>query len=84
MLSKKTLDESLVKLGMLKFFPTTPRVIAEIGKIIRDTSPDDKRTAEIIDKLVQQENEWMGPAALKAALEPNKPVVYFDIKTITG
>jgi hypothetical protein len=84
MLSKKTLDESLVKLGMLKFFPTTPRVIAEIGKIIRDTSPDDKRTAEVIDRLIKQENEWMGPAALRSALEPEKRPVPFDIKTITG
>ncbi len=84
MVSKKTLDDSLAKLGMLKFFPTSPRVIAEIGRIIRDTCPDDTRTAEAINGLVQREDEWMGPAKLRRALEPEKPPVYFDPKSITG
>ena len=48
MISRKTTDECLAKLGMLKFFPIKESVIAEIGRSMIELCQSDGEARELV------------------------------------
>jgi hypothetical protein len=65
MVSPKVIDECLAKLGMLRFFPTSDRVVVQIAKFIAELCKTDLEAKRLIASVVAQHAEWPGPAAIK-------------------
>lgn len=67
MVSPKVIDTCLAQLGMLRFFPTSDRVVAQVALFIADLCKTDAEAKKLVATVVAQHAEWPGPAALKDA-----------------
>jgi hypothetical protein len=83
MLSPKVVDDCLNKLGMLRFFPTSERVIAEVGRLLVETCKNDSEAIKLTASVVRNSSEWPGAAGLVAAYRSEfSKVKYFDPSNI--
>jgi hypothetical protein len=85
MLSPKVIDDCLAKLGMLRFFPTNDRVIAEVGRLLNETCKNDSEAVKLTTSIVRNNSEWQGPGGLLDAYRAEfKKTKYVDLSTILG
>ena len=67
MVSPKVIDECLSKLGMLRFFPTSDRVVAQVARFLAEMCKTDAEAKRLVTSVVEHHTEWPGPAAIKDA-----------------
>src|SRR5690349_3706887 len=63
--SIETQMQCLVRLGMLKFFPTKPAVVAEVGRFLNLICANDDEARRLTDVAIEHYTEWPGPAKLR-------------------
>ena len=84
MLSPKVTDDCLARLGMLRFFPTNDRVVAEVGRLLNEICKNDKEVQRLTAAIVDSCSEWPGPSELKAIYSREfSRTKYFDPTSIT-
>jgi hypothetical protein len=64
-LTPKVIDDCLDKLGMLRFFPTNPRVVAQVARFLNETCKTDEEAVKLISKVIERHSEWPGPSLLR-------------------
>jgi hypothetical protein len=65
MISRQQIDESLTKLGLLRYFPTKDAVVAEIGRLIGELCFGDQEARQLTAAVCSQCAEWPGPARFR-------------------
>jgi hypothetical protein len=65
MISKNAMDECLGKLGMLKRFPVSERVVNEVAKMLDKMCSCDEEARQFVSSVIDDTDEWPGPARLK-------------------
>jgi hypothetical protein len=80
-LTPKVIDDCLDKLGMLRFFPTNPRVIAQVARFLNDLAKNDAVAIKLTSAVVERHAEWPGPSVLKDILwEMTHPIKPFRLE----
>lgn len=69
MISRKQAEDSLVKLGMLKFFPARADVTAEVGRLLNEICADDHEAKCLTSAILSQFDEWPGPLTVRTVQE---------------
>lgn len=78
MISRKQMADSLAKLGMLRFFPTRPEVLAEVGKLLNELCESDAAAQRLTAAALEASGEWPGPLGLRDIVKSFEPVKYWD------
>lgn len=65
MISRQQAEQSLTKLGLLKFFPSRADVVAEVGRLLNEICADDHEAKSLTAAVVARFDEWPGPVTLR-------------------
>lgn len=89
MLSRNLIDESLAKLGLLKYFPARDASVAEVGRMLGEICPNDAAATKLVEAALNRFDVWPGPSALKelaseAAPRQDSPVGCCEVCSATG
>ena len=72
--------ECLDRLGILKYFPSKPSVISQIGKMLAELCQNDGEAKQLVSAVLDECSEWPGPKALReihrSAIAARRPQEY--------
>ena len=66
--TNEDLDFQMSRMGMLKFYPSSPAMQAQIKALMAEMVPNKEALEWLVDQLVNRVNEWPGPAELRGLL----------------
>ena len=65
MISFQQKQDSVSKLEMLKYFPTKPAVVAQVGMMLDDICRTDEEAVKLTAAVLDKFSEWPGPGKVK-------------------
>jgi hypothetical protein len=65
MISRQQAEQSLTKLGLLKFFPSRADVVAEVGRLLNEICADDSEAKGLTVTVLNRFDEYPGPLTLR-------------------
>lgn len=79
MISKQVTQKCLGMLSALRYFPSNPHAVAELGRRLNKYCQNDQEAERLVRDILDSSDEWMGPSCLRPVR-----VKCFDLTSITG